>query len=951
MKIYKVTSKQYTSLINNGSITVNGVIYTYDPNSLYSIVDQAQDEYTLAYDQESSHLQLNKNGDIHSDISCEDMLVGHAKNADHAASLKYGQKFLTANEITTDLNNKLNKVMDATGLQAYTTNTNGVQSTLSITDTPGVGFIPKYNSNKSITVESTPTATTDAVSKYYVDNQLKNYATTTDLNNKYTKPSGGIPKTDLASAVRTSLNKADTALQSHQTVKLATGTNNGTVKLTVGSTTTDNIAVKGLKSAAYQETTRYLGPSSTHNTLSTSRAIYNYLSKDFRLSSNNKYWVTANRVNKLSCLPVQCVIIEKSTDAGITWVDAEISDDQKQSLFSDQNANIILPKKDGKQSLDCMLRITITPQIFNVPEGTPETEKYSYWTAENWVEQNRYFTTNFIYIWETTTDNYMSIQVYKAMGNAMDTWTPITTTTAKNWPGATSLVIDETALGGWKTQTSQPWAFRFVFRTASGRDQQLQPLYDESKLVDSSNNQIIYLIKMYGDNNYGNSYLTSDNIGYVDSNYNLILYPMRRFLPNRNNATILGSSGIQWKSVYAVNFYENGKMLSSKYLPKATSGTWKVYGIDGSNTGATMMYAVNSNEAAANTLVQRNTGGVIVVGEPTADNHAATRKYVNDSITGLSNTYATKTAIDNKVDKITSTNTYDRAYVVKSTGIQGAIPIDVSGSQNTIAKRSSTGNLFTQKPTLDTHCANKQYVDDSISTALNSYIQSITLNGSTLTPTSNTIDLGNLALATHTHKSADITDSIPLIAGSNISLTSSSNGITIAATSQTDSCLKFNTTSSSYGGYTSIKSNAVVSPYIPMYFQKGVIIDSYSHDITLPGLMVQHISGITNVNTSTTLNHDRGPLYLNYDGDATYARPVVLGAASYGNTITKTTATSTTPNKNMGYTYSAIRGDQMVNYVQACLPNITLSTNGSAATKQQNIAFSLNGTELTITVS
>ena len=34
----------------------------------------------------------------------------------------------------------------------------------------------------------------------------------------YQKPSGGIPKTDLASAVQTSLGKADTALQSHQDI-------------------------------------------------------------------------------------------------------------------------------------------------------------------------------------------------------------------------------------------------------------------------------------------------------------------------------------------------------------------------------------------------------------------------------------------------------------------------------------------------------------------------------------------------------------------------------------------------------------------------------------------------------------------------------------------------------------------------------------------------------------
>ena len=36
----------------------------------------------------------------------------------------------------------------------------------------------------------------------------------TTWNNKYNKPSGGIPKTDLASAVQTSLGKADSALQS-----------------------------------------------------------------------------------------------------------------------------------------------------------------------------------------------------------------------------------------------------------------------------------------------------------------------------------------------------------------------------------------------------------------------------------------------------------------------------------------------------------------------------------------------------------------------------------------------------------------------------------------------------------------------------------------------------------------------------------------------------------------
>ena len=74
---------------------------------------------------------------------------------------------------------------------------------------------------------------------------------------KYSKPAGGIPKTDLAQAVQTSLGKADTALQNHQKVTLESGTNNGTVKITVNGTATDNVAVKGLKSAAYTESSAY----------------------------------------------------------------------------------------------------------------------------------------------------------------------------------------------------------------------------------------------------------------------------------------------------------------------------------------------------------------------------------------------------------------------------------------------------------------------------------------------------------------------------------------------------------------------------------------------------------------------------------------------------------------------------------------------------------------------
>ena len=50
-----------------------------------------------------------------------------------------------------------------------------------------------------------------------------------------------------------------------QTVSLASGTNNGTVKLTVDGTVTDNIAVKGLGSAAYTNSSAYATAGHGHN--------------------------------------------------------------------------------------------------------------------------------------------------------------------------------------------------------------------------------------------------------------------------------------------------------------------------------------------------------------------------------------------------------------------------------------------------------------------------------------------------------------------------------------------------------------------------------------------------------------------------------------------------------------------------------------------------------------
>lgn len=68
-----------------------------------------------------------------------------------------------------------------------------------------------------------------------------------DIAAKYTKPASGIPLSDLAASVQTSLGKADSAVQS-----VTEGTENGTI-----SVDGDNVFVHGLGSAAYTASSAY----------------------------------------------------------------------------------------------------------------------------------------------------------------------------------------------------------------------------------------------------------------------------------------------------------------------------------------------------------------------------------------------------------------------------------------------------------------------------------------------------------------------------------------------------------------------------------------------------------------------------------------------------------------------------------------------------------------------
>ena len=72
-------------------------------------------------------------------------------------------------------------------------------------------------------LQAVPSTYRTAAAQDTIDNDLSNRVSAIEgkeagWNSKYLKPTGGIPKSDLASAVQTSLGKADTALQQHQSL-------------------------------------------------------------------------------------------------------------------------------------------------------------------------------------------------------------------------------------------------------------------------------------------------------------------------------------------------------------------------------------------------------------------------------------------------------------------------------------------------------------------------------------------------------------------------------------------------------------------------------------------------------------------------------------------------------------------------------------------------------------
>ena len=121
------------------------------------------------------------------------------------------------------------------------------------------------------------------------------------------------------------------------------------------------------------------------------------------------------------------------------------------------------------------------------------------------------------------------------------------------------------------------------------------------------------------------------------------------------------------------------------------------------------------SNAGPYTLISRTSDSQIVVPEtPAAENHATSKKYVDTGLNG-------------KLDKVTSTSVYNKAYVKSSDGSQGLKDMGPNAGPWSLVERTKSSQIVVpETPTETNNAASKAYVD----TSLNNKLDKVTTTGS-----------------------------------------------------------------------------------------------------------------------------------------------------------------------------------------------------------------------------
>lgn len=281
--------------------------------------------------------------------------------------------------------------------------------------------------------------------------------------------------------------------------------------------------------------------------------------------------IDSARANHFMFLPANQIIIEETIDGGVTWQDAQVPDIQKTMLFSQLRPTIKIPLLNGIKSTLCGLRITITGMEYNVPQNTPETEKYNYWNDQYLKSVNRYCEIEDMYFWVSPNSDALSIKLECAKIKSSNTWNTLFDSKDNyrlaGWPGPNYIKFNHTVFGCYMAQDRETnWRMTFFTTPALGQT--------ELSSNQPSTQQNIYDIRGFGSNVYQmqvEDFLGSnDHLYWWDANRNAN-FPAGINAASFNGYTIKSSVP------------SNANFISKDAWNDATNHIEKIYDIVGYN--------------------------------------------------------------------------------------------------------------------------------------------------------------------------------------------------------------------------------------------------------------------------------------------------------------------------------------------------------------------------------
>ena len=390
------------------------------------------------------------------------------------------------------------------------------------------------------------------------------------------------------------------------TLKAGTGISldtDNTAITTSGTRTITNTGVTGIKGnaeSAYRTgqvnlTATQIGaiPADTAgNTQNLSRPSQSNGVNDITLDSK----INDLRANRLAFLPPDQIIIEKTTDGGTTWTDAEVSDSAKLSLFSETRPNVYIPLLNDAKNVNCGLRITFSAMKYNVPAGTAETQKYNYWNSNYILSTERYNQLKEMYFWANSNSDTIGVKVERATGANSTNWIKVYDSDENSygmtgWSGSDYIKFSQGVFGGSTTQTNNYWNYRLTFFTRG-------PGGSKTTLsgTNTSSHQFISEIRGYGDAWWtaGNSYAAKDHLYSFD-------YLKNATFPAKVTATTFNSTALTASQAVSTDANKNLVSTNLTVSDPAASGTGITYIATISQSATGKITATKSTVRSAST--------------------------------------------------------------------------------------------------------------------------------------------------------------------------------------------------------------------------------------------------------------------------------------------------------------------------------------------------------------